>query len=100
MNPVEHVNGILSIPDKFGDNCVESFHLTSDKDMYWPWGTNDHLHMDRPVRIVHQQGHKPPKYLDKAHLKLFDAFMKRQYQRKFGSVPDTKPQVLEKVAKL
>ena len=53
MGPVEHVNGVVALPDRNGENCVESFHMTSDKDMYYPWGTNDHFSMDRPNRIIH-----------------------------------------------
>lgn len=100
MNPVSHVNGLYSQQDMFGDSSVESFHMTSGNDIVFPWGTNDHYHMDRSNRIIHLQGHKPPKYLESNHLAKFDYFLKRQFHRKYARIPMLDSSALQKVAKL
>ena len=55
---------------------LESIHINASNDELYCYNTEFYL-SECPTRIVHDQGHKPPKYLEDEDILKFDNFIKR-----------------------
>ena len=62
---------------------IESLHFSSERDPGFV-ASVEHKCFDYPQRILHNQGHMPPTFLEVEKVQKFNDFIIRQYWRKFG----------------
>jgi len=61
-------------------HLVESLHILNDKkpEPYWFY-MHDYKHFEAPTIVKHNEGHRPPRYLNIDQLKVITGFLGRQY---------------------
>jgi hypothetical protein len=55
---------------------LETLHLNGTNDQLFKYN-QEYLVAESPQRILHEEGHKPPRRLGGEERKVFDAFVKR-----------------------
>ena len=62
---------------------MKSLHFVSKQEVHYV-KTWTHMQFENPKVIIHDQGHRPPKKLDKEALKSMTVFLIEQLRKKYG----------------